>query len=538
MRTRRLIVVVSVVAAGLLAIGVALSFLIDADQFRPAIESELSRSLGRTVKIGALKLSILSGTVTVSDLSVADDPSFSQAAFLRTKALTLSIDLWQALFSHKLNVDGAALDGPEAALIQLPSGQWNFSSLGAGDPARPRTAGPAGGQMALSMKSLKINGARLSLTRRGGKPQVLENVSVEVKDFAPGAAFPFALSAKIAGDGSVTMEGKAGPIDRADASNTPLTATLKVANLNLAASGAVPDSAGIDGIVSLDGSAGVNGNTLAVAGGLKAEKLRLAEGAPAARDPLLFDFSLTEDLRQHTGRMSRGELAIGGVEASLTGTWTQPGETPVIGMTLTAPAVPVSALARLLPALDIALPSGSVPEGGTASAKLALSGPASAVVVSGQVSVRNTRLKGFDLGTKMSPIEKLAGIRPAPDTEIQALSANLRTGPPGTSLQDIHLVLPSLGELTGSGTISPGRALDFKMRTTLRAGGLVSALAPSNIPFSIGGTASDPQFRPEVGALAAAKVNRGLKGVKVGSADTGKTADSLLQSLFGGKKRN
>jgi AsmA protein len=77
MRTRRLILVLSVVAATMLALVLAVPFLIDANQFRPAIESELTKSLGREVKIGALKLSILSGTVTASDLSVADDPAFS-----------------------------------------------------------------------------------------------------------------------------------------------------------------------------------------------------------------------------------------------------------------------------------------------------------------------------------------------------------------------------------------------------------------------------------------------------------------------------
>jgi AsmA protein len=537
MRKRRLILVLSIVAAAMLALVLAAPFLIDANQFRPAIESELTKSLGREVKIGALNLNILSGTVTVSDLSVADDPSFSQTAFLRAKALTLSIDLWQALFSRRLSVNGVTLETPAAVLIQLPSGRWNFSSLGPKASAQPQPAGSSSGQMALSVKSLKINGARLSLTQGGGKPQLLDNVSIEVKEFAPGSAFPFTLSAKVASGGTVALDGKAGPLDPSDAANTPLAASLKIANLNLAASGAVPDSSGIDGVVSVDGSVSSNGNTLEATGKLKAEKLTLTKGAPAARDPLLFDFSLAEDLKQHSGQMTRGDIAIGGVKASLTGTWTQQGETPVLSMILSAPAVPVSALAQLLPALNIVLPAGSAPEGGTATAKLALSGPASVMVVSGPVSVRDTRLKGFDLGAKMSAIEKLAGLKSGPTTEIQSLSANLRITPAETRLQDIHLVLPSVGELTGAGTIGSAHALDFRMRATLRAGALVSVLAPSNIPFSIEGTASDPQFRPDVGALAGAEITRGLSGVKVGGVDAGKAADSLVQGLFGGKKK-
>jgi hypothetical protein len=108
--------------------------------------------------------------------------------------------------------------------------------------------------------------------------------------------------------------------------------------------------------------------------------------------------------------------------------------------------------------------------------------------------------------------------------------------PEGISLQDIRLVLPSVGELTGGGTISPGHALDFKMRATVRAG-LISVFTPPSIPFSIEGTSSDPQFRPDVGQLAAEEINRGLKGVNVGGVDAGKAVDSALQGLFGGKKK-
>jgi AsmA protein len=529
---RTVLVLLTVVAVSLLAV-LALPWLIDANRFRPAVESELTRSLGRNVKIGDLKLNIFSGTVTASDLSVADDPLFSQTAFLHTKALSLSIDLWHLAISRKLNVRGMTLDTPETTLIQVPSGLWNFSSLGASSSA----TGSASGELALSMKSLKINGARVSLKQGGGKPAMFENISVEVKDFAPGSAFPFSLKAKINGGGDIALEGNAGPIDPADTANTPLTANLKVTNLDLAATGAVPGSSGIDGVVSVDGAVSSNGHTFEMTGKIKAEKLKLARGGSAARNPLLFDVALTEDLTRHWGQLSRGDVAIGGVRAVLTGKWTRDGESPTLKMMLSAPAVPVSGLVELLPALYIVLPSGTTLEGGTAAAKLNLSGPASALVISGPVSVQHTRLKGFDLGTKMSPIEKLAGIKSGPNTEVQTLSANLRTAPEGTSLQDIHLVLPSVGEVTGRGTISDKHVLDFKMRATVRTGVLVSILAPSNIPFSIEGTASDPQFRPDVGQLASAEINRGLKGAKASGLEAGKTTDGLLQGLFGGKKK-
>ncbi len=34
----------------------------------------------------------------------------------------LDVDLWQALFSHKLNIGSVTVDSPETILIQVPSG--------------------------------------------------------------------------------------------------------------------------------------------------------------------------------------------------------------------------------------------------------------------------------------------------------------------------------------------------------------------------------------------------------------------------------
>jgi AsmA protein len=534
---RRSVFILLIVIAVLLVVALAVPFLINANQFRPVIQSELTKSLGREVKIGDLKIGILSGTVTASDLTIADDPAFTSGSFLRAKALTLSVDLWQALFSRKVNVRGAVIDRPEIVLIQLPSGLWNFSSLGAqSSSAPPKAPGPSDAKFAMSVESLKITGAHLSLVQGSDKPKIFDSANLEIKDFAPGSVFPFSLSAKIAGGGDLALEGKAGPIDVANVASTPLTAALKITALNLAASGAVPPSSGIDGVVSADGTVNSTGQAVEVSGKLRAEKPKLASGGTAARSPLFFDVALTEDLRQHFGKLSRGDVAIGGVKASLTGTWRQQGEASVMDMTLSAPGVPVSGLVELLPAMDIVLPAGSSLEGGTAAAKLALSGVPSALTVSGPVSIRDTRLKGFNLAEKMSAIERLAGLTSGPITEIQLFRTDLRMTPNGTSLQDVHLVLPSMGELTGSGTISNSHALNFKMQASVRVASLVSSMAASNIPFFITGTSSNPQFRPDVRQLASEEISRRLQDAKVGG-EAGKAATSILQGLFGGKKK-
>src|ERR1700722_2575253 len=109
----------------LLAIAVALPFLINADQFRPLLQTKLSEALGREVTLGSLQLSILSGAVTANDLAIADDPAFSKTPFVRAKSLAAGVDVMPLILSRKLNVTGITIQTPEIDLIQTQEGVWN-----------------------------------------------------------------------------------------------------------------------------------------------------------------------------------------------------------------------------------------------------------------------------------------------------------------------------------------------------------------------------------------------------------------------------
>jgi hypothetical protein len=54
--------------AVLILIVLSLPFLINADQFRPTLQSDLSTALGRPVTLGSLHFKILAGEVTADDL--------------------------------------------------------------------------------------------------------------------------------------------------------------------------------------------------------------------------------------------------------------------------------------------------------------------------------------------------------------------------------------------------------------------------------------------------------------------------------------
>src|SRR5258708_9639692 len=163
--------VVGIILGLLIVVLVSLPFLINANQFRPMLESKLSQGLGREVRLGDLKFSILSGGVTASDLSIADHPAFSKSPFVRAKSLTVSAELWPFVVSRKLNVTGITIDQPEIVLLQSAPGQWNFSNLGARSSSVQGDSATSINKLDLSVQLIKITGPLLSADPINSPPQ-------------------------------------------------------------------------------------------------------------------------------------------------------------------------------------------------------------------------------------------------------------------------------------------------------------------------------------------------------------------------------
>ena len=104
---------------------------LDANQFRPQLEGAIGGALGRKVSIGNVKVALFSGGMAIEDLSIADDPAFSTAPFVTAKAVTVGVDLMPLILSRSLHVKSFRLEDPQVVLLNSPSGQWNFSGLGA-----------------------------------------------------------------------------------------------------------------------------------------------------------------------------------------------------------------------------------------------------------------------------------------------------------------------------------------------------------------------------------------------------------------------
>ncbi len=519
----------AIVIVVLIVIVIALPFLIDANIFRPRLESDLSTALGRQVKVGNLSLSLLSGGVKADDISIADDPAFSNSAFVQAKSLAVGVQLIPLIFSKSLQITDLTLSQPQINLVRSENGEkWNFSSLGTKSAAQaasgqPTPAAPAkttqpasepasSGNPNLTVAKLNVNDGRLTVTRANSaeKSRVYDKVNVQVKDFSFSSSFPFTVTANLPAGGDLKLEGKAGPINASDAALTPLQAKVSVQHMDLAASGFIDPASGISGIADFDGTITSDGHEAKTAGKLQATKLQVVQKGSPAGKPVELQYTAVADLLKQSGRLTQGDVAMGKAVAHLTGTYDAHGATTAVNMKLNGQGMPVDDLEAMLPALGVVLPPKSQLKGGTLNTNLAIEGPVNRLVTTGTIRLENSALAGFDLGSRLQAISALSGkTAGGENTTIQNFSSDVHVAPDGTRAENINLTIPAFGVLTGAGTVSASNALNFKMNANLSGGAVtgVTQLAGLGskggaIPFFIQGTTSDPKFVPDVKGMA------------------------------------
>ena len=422
-------------------------------------------------------------------------------------------------------------------LLRDRDGVWNFSSLG-NQAAQAKAAGNTSAAPAnVNVAKLDLNDGTVTLGSTTGKrkPIVYDKVDITMRNFSFTDTFPVVASAGLPGGGSLKIDGSAGPINSTDTSRTPVQAKVTLKKLDLSQSALVDPQLGMAGLADFDGTLTSDGRTAKANGTLKATSLKLVPKGSPAGVPVQLAFAIEHDLKSETGRVLQGDVAIGKAQAKLVGAYDMHGETTSIHTKLTGEAMPVDDLEGMLPALGVVLPPGSKLKGGTLSLEFDSNGPLDKVVSSGWVKMSNSALAGFNLGSKLSAISALTGKQMGNDTTIENLSSDVRNAPEGTRLDKINAVIPSLGTVTGAGTISPDKALDFKMVANLSGVGAsltqVAGMGSGGIPIAIGGTTSNPTFMPDMKGLAGNQ----LKGLVNGGKNSPLGG---LGGLFGKKKPN
>jgi AsmA protein len=539
---RRLIIVVVGILALLVIVALALPFLIDANQFKPRVEAEATKALGREVKVGNLSLSIFSGGVKAENLTIAENPAYGKGPFLTAKGMAIGVEIMPLITSRKLNVQSFTIDQPEVTLIHGTNGKWNVSTLG-GNTSETKSQGESSpGEFKVG--KFAIHNGRVTVEHLGtrARPVTYENVELTASDVSLTSAFPYKFSATPPGGGSLKVSGDFGPLSAKVADQTPLTADIKVEKFDLGASGLVDPASAMRGLLNLDANLKSDGKTAKLTGHGSGEKLCLVNGCSPSNTPIGLDFGTDYDLARQTGTLSKGVLKLGKSAANLGGAFDMGGAATKLNMKVDAANVAVGDIEGILPAIGVLLPSGANLQGGIANAHATISGPVDALITTGTVDVNNTKLTGYDLGSKLSTISKLAGIGSSKETLIQLFASNVRVSPEGTQANNLKLVVPGIGTLGGDGVIGPKNDLNFKMHAQLQTqGNALGALTQvagyggknADVPFHVTGTTSNPVFTPDLGGAVGGILSGGQGQQKPNPAGL---VDSL-GGLFGKKKK-
>ncbi|MGB7189370.1 MAG: AsmA family protein [Acidobacteriaceae bacterium] len=537
--------VVGGIVAAIIILLIVVPFFVNADTFRPTVESEISSALGRTVTMGHLSFSLFSGSLVADNVSIADDSAFSTAPFFQAKSLHIGVSTGALLFHHQVRITKFTASSPQIHLIQGQNGAWNYASLGRGGSAGSSSQQSRASD--LNIGELKISNCSVSVASwpSTGKPFVYNKVDLTVRHLSLAKPMPFELSADLPGEGTLKLTGTAGPVPAGNAIGTPVQASLVVKHFDPVAAGAVTPASGVSMVADIDAQLTSDGKAMTASGKIKAENLKLSPHGSPAPQPVNVDFAMTSNLGAQAGQVRDVAIHTGQVAAHVTGTYQMTGQGVTLDLHLSAPSLPVDGLVELLPAVGIRLPSGSSLRGGTLTANLAITGPAAAPQIAGPVEIDNTQLAGFDLGSKIEGLSSLGKAKSSGGgTAIRTLKSDVTSTAQSTQLNNIYGDVPSIGTATGSGTVSAAGALDFQLTAKLNsggaAGGVMNAVggvagnflhttASSGIPLRITGTTANPSIRANVGAMLKQQTG-GLMGNKA----SGKSkATGLVKGLLG-----
>jgi len=469
-----------------------------------------------------------------------------------------AIDVQATWNGQQLHVTNLLVDTPKLTIVRS-----NTPTAATPPPA------PDSNNMlsTLSADHLQIKNGAITLTSPGqSTPAVYQQLNAEITNFSPTTAAPFKLSAQIPGGGSLTADGKAGPLNQQYAAATPLDAHATLTHVDLASSGIIAPDAGISGLANIDIKAISNGQNLNANGTAHVEGLRLAKNGSPSPKPVDVQLSVSQNMQALTGQIQRAVINIGSAAINIAGTYQTSGPTTALNLQVSGQGVSIDELQAFLPSVGVHLPTGSRLQGGTLTTNLNVTGSSASPIISGPVRLDNTNLAGFDLGSKLSTVTALTGAKTGSVTAIRSLSTNIRVANGDVRTDNLSLVVPALGTATGAGTVAASGALNYQVILKLTglvgggsggsaagaggiagqllgmipnsgAGGAIGGFAgnalKNGVPVAIGGTTANPTFTPNLqGALSS-----GTKGLAGDNQPTGankkSTTDSVTDALGG-----
>ncbi len=427
-----------------------------------------------------------------------------------------SLTLDASWTGQQLHVTKLQVDGPRFTLVRSRTPK----------AAKQAEASAKSPLQQLTVDSAEVSNGSLTMTTMGqsGPPAVYQNIHATLNNLTATNASPFTLSAELPGGGQLSSNGKVGPYNAGNNTETPLQAQVSVKHLDLQTSGMIAPDAGVGGTANANAQIVSNGQILKANGQAQIDGVRLAKTGTPSQKPVNVDFALNQNEQALTGNIEHATITIGHAVIGIAGTYQTSGATTALNMKVNGQAMPVDELEAFLPALGVKLPSGSRLQGGTLTTQLNVSGSSANPILTGPVRLDNTQLQGFDLASKLHMLTQLTGASPSSVTQVKLLSMELRDQGPVIETDKLLLDMPGLGTATGSGGVGAGGALNYHV-----------ILKPLLFGKSAGGTAA-----PAAPAAPAAGSNGGalgsLSGLLGGSG--GGASGGLLGKALGGGLKN
>ncbi|WP_433975966.1 AsmA family protein [Tunturiibacter lichenicola] len=522
-----------------IVVAAAIPFFVNANTFRPTIESRLSTALSRKVTLGDLSLSLTKGRLEANDLAIAEDPKFGQMPFFTAKRLHIGVQMKPLIFHRELLIRSFEVDAPQIHLVRAEDGTWNFSTVGHGTDSLNTKRPTSLPDLPVDRIIIKDGNAKIETLPLPKNPQVYDHLNVRLEHFSLAQAFPFTVSASLPGDGKVEVSGTVGPINPQDAALTTFNTQVKIQHLNPVVAGYVDPAAGISMIADLDAHIVSDGMNVTGDGKVHAEQLILLKGGKAAPYPLDVSYQVVHSLNSNSGQVSDLAFQTGAIAIHIKGNYQFAANAPIFDLKLLAQSVPLNDLQALMSAVGVKLPNGATLKGGTLSANFTIKGSPIDNVIVGSYEIKNTTLVGYDIASKIAGIAAMGGIKTGDTAVIDVSRADVRITKAGSESTKIYSVLPALGVSTGSGTVSPSGQLNFHLISKVtstkglnkvgvnlltKLNSTSDAAKPSNasgVPITITGTAEEPVITADV------------NGVMKGNAATIK---KKISKLFGKKK--
>jgi AsmA protein len=406
------------VLIGLLVIAVvALPYLLDVNQYRGKIQSELQARTGRAVSLGQMDLKLFPFAFRVQNAVIGEDPHFpSQQPFAQAQELLVAVKLWP-LLSKRVEIDSLELKNPKIELIRNPQGVWNFSTIGKAQtapaatskpgqkPSAPQTqqqqqpqSSPQGQQFELGR--LLIDDGQVAITdyQKRQPRAVYDHIDLDLKGYAPGKPVNIDLAAHLPGGGKqeLRLTGKGGPLQD-EPLKTDFSGTLKLDGVSLAGLKKFVNS---QALADMDFVATGSTDVTNKAGVLSA-KGNVTLQNPRVRKvnigyPIAADFDVSDDLNRDFITINKGNLKLGTTPVDVKGTFNA-GPTPAqLDLRAIVKNASIADAAKLAGAFGVAFNPG-MQVSGTVDGDITAKGASSSPVMNGNLSARELVISGKQL---------------------------------------------------------------------------------------------------------------------------------------------